>query len=92
MLAHLVSLENEDPVATYKTVRAELAAYDKVLAEKRELLILTKTDMVTPERLEEVKKAIQKLNPEIFAITILDDEIMKTFRDDLMKILREVSA
>ena len=92
MLAHLVSLENEDPVATYKTVRAELAAYDKVLAEKQELLILTKTDMVTPERLEEVKKQMKKLNPNIFAITILDDEIMKTFRDDLMKILREASA
>lgn len=92
MLAHLVSLENEDPIAVYKTVRKELEAYDKDLAKKRELLILTKTDTVTQERVLEVKKSMEKLNPEIFTITILDDEGMKTFRDDLMKILREASV
>ena len=89
MLAHLVSLEAEDPIAVYKTVRNELKAYDDVLAKKREIVILTKTDMVTPERVEEVTKAMKKLNPEVYAITILDDEGMKSFRDDLMKLLRE---
>lgn len=92
MLAHLVSLENEDPVAIYKTVRNELAVYDEVLAKKHEVIILTKTDTVTPERVLEVVALMKKQNSEseIFVISILDDEGMKIFRDDLMKLLRKV--
>ncbi len=92
MLAHLVSLENEDPVAVYRTVRKELEAYDSVLAGKQELVILTKTDMVSPERAEEVKTLMRKENPNLFMITILDDEVMKVFRDDLIEILRKAAA
>lgn len=90
MLAHLVSLENEDPLAVYETVRNELAAYDKVLAEKREIIILTKTDMVTPARAKEVEAMMKKAHPssEIFTISILDDTVMKSFRDELLKLLR----
>lgn len=90
MLAHLVSLENEDPLAIYHTVRKELEAYDKDLAGKHEIIVLTKTDTVTPERVKEVEGIMKKANPnsEIFAITILDDEGMKKFQDELLKLLR----
>ena len=88
MLAHLVSLENEDPMAVYETVRKELAAFDKILADKREIIVLTKTDMVSPERVAEVTKQMKKIRPEVFAISILDDTVMKSFQDELLKLLR----
>ncbi len=93
MLAHLVSLENEDPLAVYKTVRNELSAFDKDLAAKHEIIILTKTDMVTPEHVKEVELAMKKTYPhsEIFSITILDDVGMKTFQDELLKFLKAVA-
>ncbi len=93
MLAHLVSLENEDPLAVYKTVRKELEAYDDVLAKKHEIIILTKTDTVTKDTLKEVTKIMKKANPksEIFAISIIDDEAMKNFKDELIKLLRKVA-
>lgn len=89
-LAHLVSLENEDPLAVYETVRKELGAYDKVLADKHEIIVLTKTDMVTPQRVNEVETAMKEAYPslEIFTISILDDTVMKNFRNELLKILR----
>ncbi len=91
MLAHLVSLENEDHLAVYKTIRKELETYDDVLAKKHEVIILTKTDTVTPERVLEVTKIMKKANPksEIFSISIIDDEGMKQFKDDLIKLLRK---
>jgi len=90
MLAHLVSLENEDPLAVYDTVRNELEAYDHDLATKHEIIILTKTDMVTPERVKEVEKAMQKKSPEseIYTISILDDAVIKSFQDELLKLLK----
>jgi len=92
MLAHLVSLENEDPLAVYETVRKELSAFDKDLASKHEIIILSKTDMVTPERVKEVEGAMKKTYPnsEIFTISILDDGVMKKFQDELLKLLKAV--
>ena len=93
MLAHLVSLENEDPLAVYETVRKELSAFDKDLASKHEIIILTKTDMVTPEHVKEVQLAMKKTYPhsEVFTITILDDKGMKEFQDELLKLLKAVA-
>ncbi|KKU81482.1 MAG: GTPase obg [Parcubacteria group bacterium GW2011_GWA1_47_8] len=93
MLAHLVSLENEDPLAVYETVRKELEAFDKDLASKHEIIILTKTDTGTPERMKEVEAEMKKACPEseIFSITILDDEGMKKFQDELLKLLKAVA-
>ena len=88
MLAHLISLENENPLAVYETVRKELDAYDDVLAKKNEIIVLTKTDMVSPERVKEVFKQMQKIRPHVFAISILDNEVMKSFQDELLKLLK----
>ena len=87
ILAHLVSLENEDPMAIYEMVRNELSTYDIDLVSKREIIILTKTDMVTPERAAEVMKQMKGIRSEVFAISILDDAVMKSFQDELLKLL-----
>lgn len=89
-LLHLVSLENADPLGVYETVRNELARYDKALTEKPEILVLTKTDMVTSERVKEIESLFKKAYPslKIFTISILDDAVIKKFRDELLKILR----
>jgi len=88
MIAHLISLENEDVIGAYQTIRAELEAYNKELAEKDEIIILTKTDTVTPTTVKEAQKAFAKLKKKVFAITILDDKVMKDFQDELVKLLR----
>lgn len=90
ILVHLVSLENDDPVAIYDTIRKELELYGEDLAIKPEIIVLTKTDMVTSEKIKSSLELMKKRNPaaKIFAISILDDEVMKSFQDDLIKILR----
>ena len=50
ILAHLISLENEDIVETYKTVRKELEIFDKELLEKKEIVVLTKTDLIEDKK------------------------------------------
>jgi GTPase len=89
MIAHLVGADNEDVVAVYKTVRAELEAYDKELAEKEEVVILSKTDTTSLEEVEEKKKALKKLNKNVFTLSTLDDESLKSFKDELVKLVRK---
>lgn len=88
MIAHLISLENEDVMEAYKTIRKELETFDKELGEKDEIVVLTKTDMVDEKTVEAAKKKLAKLKKPVFAITILDDKVMKEFGDALVKLLR----
>lgn len=98
MLAHLVSLENVDPMDTYKKIRRELESYDKKnnlinddgLAHKEEIIILTKTDVIEDKKLVEKKiKEFQKLakGKKVFAISLYDDKQIEDFKHELSKIL-----
>ena len=59
VLLHLVDASSEDVVADYQTVRAELEAYDDELAEKDELVALSKCDIVSDEDIAEKKAALE---------------------------------
>lgn len=90
VLFHLVSLENKGLLKVYDVIRDELEKYDKVLAEKPEVVILTKTDLVSKD---ELKKAIAKLktrNKKVLSVSIIDDVAMKKLSDEMVKILRKV--
>jgi GTP-binding protein len=92
MVAHLISLENEDVLSAYTTIRKELDAHSHELAEKDEIILLTKTDMVDENTVAEAKKKLAKLKKPIFTISVYDDAAIKSFADALVKILRGQSA
>jgi GTP-binding protein len=60
VLIHLVDGTQEDVAAAYRTIRAELAAYDEALAEKPEIVALNKIDALPPGELEMKLKALAK--------------------------------
>ncbi|MEJ2435036.1 MAG: GTPase ObgE [Pseudolabrys sp.] len=64
VLLHLVDGTSEDPGAAYRTVRAELEAYGQGLADKPEIVALSKIDALTPDEIKaqaaKLKKAARK--------------------------------
>jgi GTP-binding protein len=60
-LLHLVDATQEDVAGAYKTVRGELEAYGGGLAEKTEIVALSKIDALTPKKLESQLKKLQKV-------------------------------
>ena len=64
VLLHLVDGTGEHAGEAYKTVRAELEAYDAGLADKPEIVALNKADALTPEQLKQqtarLKRAAKK--------------------------------
>jgi GTP-binding protein len=89
MILHCVSLESKKPLTDYNVIRKELENYSRELAEKKEVIILTKTDEVDEKRVKEVKKIISKKNKDILEVSILDDKSIKNIKDTLIKKLRE---
>lgn len=99
MLVHLVSFENgltngvvdiEKMLTIYKKIRTELEKYDVELANKREVVLLTKTDVTDPKTTKQAISEFKKLNTNTFAVTLFDDNDVKTFADKLIKILDKV--
>ena len=64
VLLHLVDGTAEDPGEAYRVVRGELEAYGQGLADKPEIVALSKADAMTPEQIKaqsaKLKKAAKK--------------------------------
>ena len=88
MLLHCISLENEDISTAHRIIRGELDAYSGDLAAKKEIIVLTKTDLVDEKTLKAKVKEAKKLCSDVLTVSVIDDEKVKAFRDDLVKILR----
>jgi GTP-binding protein len=83
MLLHLVSLENEDPVSTYYTIRDELSRFDKSLSDKEEWIILTKKDLVEQAYIDKVVNELAKNEDRVLVIGKDDPNSIKNLRDTL---------
>lgn len=82
-LFHLVSVEQEDPIADWKTVRDELASHDTLLAEKEEIVVLSKCDLATPGKRLELREAFLKEGRDVWEVTVTDPASVKVFSDRL---------
>ncbi len=92
MLVHLVSLENEDMLESYKVIRKELEAFDKELIKKEEIILFTKTDVVSEDKVQEVVNKMKEVSSEIYTITLYEDGSVKDFADILIKKLRNLEV
>jgi len=86
ILMHLLSLEHENPRAAYHTVRKELERYDPELLTKKEIVVLTKTDLIDdPIRLEKLIGEMKKIVPTVLTVSLYSDEAVKALRDAILK-------
>ncbi|HLP44263.1 MAG TPA: GTPase, partial [Candidatus Nanoarchaeia archaeon] len=88
LILHCVSAENEDVAQTYKTVRDELNKYNDELTGKPELIILTKTDSVTPDEVKIKKKALSKFG-DVYTVSVIDEDSVKKLSDAIVSRLRK---
>ena len=90
VIAHLVSAEQEDPAAAYIAVRKELEASGQDIAGKREVVVLSKADLATPEEITAKQKALAKASEkQVIVLSVIDDALLKAFSDTLTKVIRE---
>lgn len=83
-ILHCVSCESTDPISDYKTVRQELEAYSPVLLEKRELVLLTKSDMVDEKAIKPLVKKFAKIKKEAIPVSVLDDQSIAALKKHII--------
>ena len=101
LLAHLVSLGEHDVGAVsggdpddldvfrrYNALRKELEQYDQELAERPEVIVLTKTDLTYDEDVEAAKTLFrEKTNRPIFTISAPTGSGLQTLKSAIFEIL-----
>ncbi len=90
IILHCISTENEDIGDAYNMIREELKKYDADLVKKKEIIILTKTDLFDSMTFDKAIKKISKENREILSVTVYDNESIKKLKDSLIKTLRNI--
>ncbi len=89
VLFHLISAESDDVMRDYGVIRNELENYNPLLTKKTEFVLLTKTDAVPPEEVNEKLVALKKKKLKPIPISILDEESLMEVKKILNKIKDE---
>ena len=60
VLLHLIDATHTDPITSWRTIRTELSAYDDNLAQKPEIIALSKCDSAPDDYITDLIKELQK--------------------------------
>ncbi len=84
ILLHCISAESLDPIQDYELIREELGNFNKELLDKKEIILVTKTDTVDQTTLDEKIKKLQKTKKEIIPVSIHDLESLENLKNKLL--------
>ena len=84
-LMHLLDITNQDLENTYKQVRTELGSYSKDLLNKKELIVLNKSDLLEKKEVSQILKEFSKnKNSEVVILSTLDKESISQIKAKLL--------
>jgi GTP-binding protein len=89
VLFHLISAESSNPIQDYKTVRAELEAYNPLLSKKTEYIFLSKSDEASKDNILKIIQSFKNIKKEIIPISIANDKSIQTVKKILTAIIKE---
>jgi GTP-binding protein len=88
ILLHLVSADQDDLLAAYKEVHKEIKLFGHGLEKKREIIILSKIDLVSPLMCEtKMQLLAHETGREVLTVSVEDPATLKKFSDQLSSIL-----
>ena len=85
LLLHLVSLESPRPLEDYNIINTELSSYSEKLGGLKQLVCLTKTDLVDKVRLKEVEEEFKKKKIRVLAISSYTDSGIEELKKEILK-------
>ncbi len=89
---HLISLENQDVASVYNGIRKELENFGDGLEQKKEVIILTKTDLVDAETISKARQALLPMNKDILEVSVIDDQAIKRLSETITQMLSAPSV
>jgi GTP-binding protein len=86
LLLHLIDGSAEDPVEAWHVVRGELDSYGAGLADKREVIALTKADLLDDKKRTKIVKALEKeTGARVFPVSAPLEEGLEPLLDAIIE-------
>lgn len=89
ILVHCIEINDDTVEEKYETVRREFAEFNKTLLEKPEIILLTKTDLVTKETVEKYKKHFEKKGKQVFTSSLYDQATIEFLSKMFIRLVEE---
>ena len=84
-LIHLIDITNEDLENTYQQVKNELGSYSKELLNKKEIIVLNKTDLLDGDTIKEiVKNFSQNKTSEVVTLSTIEKDSVSKIKAKLL--------
>jgi GTP-binding protein len=87
ILIHCVSLESLNAQKDYQIIREELGKYSEELTKKKEIILLTKTDLVEEEAITKKIEELRKINPVVLSVSIHDQDKLEELKKYILTAL-----
>lgn len=81
LLLHCISCESENVIRDYKTITEELEKYNPHLAEKEQIILLTKSDLADSKEINEKAKLLKKFQEKVIVVSIYNWESLNKLKD-----------
>jgi len=89
IIFHFLAADSEDIKADYKTIRAELKAFNPKLLEKPEYIFVSRSDMVSEKELKKIITKAKKINKNAIPISIHNWEQLQVVKEMLNEMDKE---
>lgn len=80
LLLHCIAADSEDLIKDYQTVKLEMEKFNSQIIEKKEIVLLTKTDLLDQKQVSEKVKILKKLHKIILPVSIYDYESLEALK------------
>lgn len=68
-ILHLIAADSDDPMRDYQIIRRELINFSPLLADKKQMVVLTKSELVDEARIKEIIKEFKKKKLDLVEVS-----------------------
>jgi len=84
LLLHCISSDSKEVIKDYQVVRNELGSYNKLLLTKKEIILLTKSDLLDSSELKKKLKELSKTTKTVIKLSIYDHQSLEALKKVLI--------
>lgn len=88
VLLHCISTESGGLVKDYQIIREELKKFNPELLDKKEVILLTKSDLTDQKLIKEKIKILSKVNKSVIPVSIYDYDSIEELKVKLTELTR----
>lgn len=87
ILVHCIDVSTNDPYKDYETIRMELQNFNQNLLSKKEIILITKSDLISEENVKMFLALFKKKKKEALPISIYNDDSLKVLKEKIKELI-----